>query len=124
MPADNNGYLLSGETVKKIATMWKWFERQTRNPHQQHQQAQHTSQIFETWIGVLQGSLAYGSSASVTLYKWDGSSGFTATSTTVTCYPWMMNTGDSIAANVEVVGGIVNGKRVVFNAACKNIYGS
>lgn len=74
------------------------------------------------WIGVLQGTLAYGSSATVQLKK--GTPGSETNDTTQTCYPWMMNTGDSIAANVEVVGCVVNGYYYVFNAACKNIYGS
>ena len=77
-----------------------------------------------TWIGTLQGALAYGSSATVMLKKWDSGSSSFVNDKTDTCYPWMMNTGDSIATNVQVVGGTVGGKKVVFNAACKNIYGS
>lgn len=77
-----------------------------------------------TWIGVLQGSLAYGSSATVMLYKWDDGSSAFIEDKTDTVYPWMMNTGDSIPTNTKIVGGTVGGKRVIFNAACKNIYGS
>lgn len=74
------------------------------------------------WIGVLQGALAYGSSATVQIKK--GTPGSETNDVTDTCYPWMMNAGDSIAANVQVVGCVVNSYRYVFNAACKNIYGS
>lgn len=74
------------------------------------------------WIGILQGTLAYGSSASVTLYQ--GTPGSETAGSTVTCYPWMMNTGDSIATHTGVVGCVVNGYYYVFNAGCKNVYGS
>lgn len=123
MPQDMDGYLLSGETVKALAEMKRWWERNARNYHPPRYRRATTRTGTSTWLGILQGSLAYGSSATVMLYKWDGSSSFVS-DTTDTCYPWMMNTGDSIATNTEVVGGVIGGKRVVFNAACKNIYGS
>lgn len=71
------------------------------------------------WLGVLAGTLNYHSSASVTLYKWDSGSGyFISAGTTDTCYPWLMLSGDSIPSGTQVVGCIIDGKRVVFDAAC------
>ena len=74
------------------------------------------------YLGVLAGTLAYGSSATANIYA--GAPGAEASSFTKTVYPWMMNTGDSIASNTEVVTAVINGKFYVVNAACKNVYGS
>jgi len=72
------------------------------------------------WIGVLGGALAYQGSASVNLYGFDGTHAYpTATGATDTCYAWLMLSGDSIPSGTQVAGGIVNGKRVVFGAACQ-----
>lgn len=71
------------------------------------------------WLGVLDGSLAYHGSATVSLYTFDSGLGyFTDSGVNDTCYPWLMVSGDSIAANTQVVGCFVGGKRVVFDAAC------
>lgn len=122
MAQDQPGYTLSEAAVKTLAEMARYHKRHSRNQHPPRYRRQSPRSFNGTWIGTLQGSLAYGSTATVMLKKWDGSA--FVNDTTDTCYPWMMNAGDSIAANVQVVGGIVGGKRVVFNAACKNIYGS
>lgn len=74
------------------------------------------------YIGVLAGALAYGSSATVNIYT--GTPGSEAATSTKTVYPWMMNTGDSIAANTEIIAATINGRLYAVNAACKNIYGS
>lgn len=122
MPQDHNEYTLSADAVAKMAEMWRWYSREARNYHPPRYRRQTVRPGGAGWIGVLQGALAYGSSATVALYQ--GTPGSETAGNTITCYPWMMNTGDSIAANVEVVGAIVNGYYYVFNAACKNIYGS
>lgn len=76
----------------------------------------------QSFIGILNGTLAYGSSATATIYT--GTPGSETGAYTKTVYPWMMNTGDSIPANTEVAIFTVNGRLYALNAACKNIYGS
>lgn len=119
--ANDDGYLLSQSAGEGLGKMYRWWQRNARNYHPPRARRV-VSRGMTAWIGILQGTLAYGSSASVKLYT--GTPGGETAGSTVTCYPWMMNTGDSIATNVEVVGCIVNGYYYVFNAACKNIYGS
>jgi hypothetical protein len=120
--AAGDSYQLSEQAVKKLAKMSRWFERNSRNQHPPRNRRVVSRGGGGGWIGILQGALSYGSSASVTLYV--GTAGSETAGTTVTCYPWMMSTGDSIAANTDVVGCVVNGSYYVFNSACKNIYGS
>lgn len=119
------GVLVPREFYNDLKKMWSEWRRSVKNPSPP-QRARYPvgGGLNLTWIGRLQGSLAYGSSATVMLKKWDSGSSSFIDDTTATCYPFMMNTGDSIAANVQVVGGTVGGQKVVFNAACKNIYGS
>lgn len=121
MPS-SEGYELDEASVKLLAQMAREYQRKPKNQHPPRSRRQYPSGGGGTWIGTLQGSLAYGSSATVMLKKWNGSA--FVDDVTATVYPWMMNTGDSIAANVQVFGGFVGSVRVVGNAACKNIYGS
>lgn len=71
------------------------------------------------WLGVLNGSLGYHGSASVQLYTFDTTAGyFKDSGQSDTCYGWLLLSGDTIAANTQVVGCYVSGKRVVYDAAC------
>jgi hypothetical protein len=120
--ASSDGYSLDEDSLKYLRKMVLEHQRKPKNQHPPRSRRQYGGAGSGTWIGTLQGSLAYGSSATVMLKKWNGSA--FVDDVTATVYPWMMNTGDSIAANVQVFGGFVGSVRVVGNAACKNIYGS
>lgn len=76
------------------------------------------------YIGVLTQALVYGTTTGATCNIYTGSPGSETASGSTTVFPWMMNPGDSIQTNTEVVFVTVNGHNYVYNAACKNIYGS
>lgn len=73
----------------------------------------------DAWLGVLTAGLSYHGSASVALYSFDSGLGyFTDSGQTDTCYGWLLLPGDTIPTNTQVIGCVVNGKRVAFDAAC------
>lgn len=118
MSQDQNAYLLSGETVKKLAKLVRDSERHSRNYHPPKPRKV-VSVAPASWLGVLDGSLSYHGSATVSLYTFDSGLGyFTDSGLNDTCYGWLLLSGESIPANTQVVGCYVSGKRVVFDAAC------
>jgi hypothetical protein len=68
-------------------------------------------------MGKLDGTLSYTSSATLSIWAWNGSAD-ADTTINITVYDWLLSSGQSIASGTQVVAAHVGGRWRVIGAQC------
>jgi hypothetical protein len=104
------------ESAERIARATKTVERMVRNDGS-HRGRYVKSNRFRMEAGKLDADLAYGSSAAVSVWRWNGSAMADA-GYNVTAYDWLLSSGQTISSGTQVIIARIAGRWLVIGAQC------